>query len=98
MRWQTVLMLDMIRVFRIYPRRHADCQSEGHRAIRGGAAALQAHGGENRFADRAPRARVLREADDRAQAQARRRDQAPSQAPALAAPSAADVLINPGEG
>src|SRR5574340_1233192 len=62
------------------------------RALRSRPAALQAHDRENRPADRAAGARVLRKADLRAQAQEGRRDQAPLQASAQPAIAAQAVL------
>src|SRR5688500_7286627 len=55
---------------------------QGKRAVRSGDAPLQAHRRENRAADRAALPGVLREADRRAQAQARCRREAPPQASA----------------
>src|SRR5689334_1956476 len=63
---------------------HAHRPSQGKRALRRGPAPLQASRRENRPPHRASRARVLREADRRAQAQARRGRQAPLQAHARA--------------
>src|SRR2546430_16664379 len=70
----------------------ADSTRQGKRAVRGGDAPLQAHRGEDRPAHRAARPRVLREADRRAQTQARRRRKAPPQASAQP-DAAAEALL-----
>src|ERR1700687_2924660 len=62
------------------------------RALRSGAAPLQAHHREDGPLDRAARPRVLRKTDRRAQAQARCRRQAPLQAPAQPAVAAQALL------
>src|SRR5688572_2193711 len=70
----------------------ADRTSQGKRAVRSRDAPLQAHGREDRPAHRAALARVLRETDRRAQAQARRRGEAPPQASAQSDASAEALL------
>src|SRR6185436_2616121 len=79
------------------PEKKLDANStrEGKRAVRGGDAPLQAHRGEDRPPDRAPFPRVLRKADRGAQAQACRRREAPSQAPAQPDAAAEAVLAIP---
>src|SRR5687768_12691 len=65
----------IIRAFRIFEigrALYADCTRQGKRAFRSSDAPLQTHHRKNRSADRAARPRVLRKADFRAQAQARR--------------------------
>src|SRR5262249_19798137 len=74
------------------PKAHAQCSRTRKRALRSGAAPLQAHDRKNRPVDRAARPRVLREADRRAQAQARGGGQAALQAPAQSTTSAEAVL------
>src|SRR5690606_32477618 len=72
---------------------HDDSSSQGKRAFRGGAAPLQAHGGEDGPAHRAALPRVLRKAHLGPQAQARRGREASAQAPTLADAPAQAVLI-----
>src|SRR5262245_28262009 len=71
---------------------HADRTRQGKRALRSGDAPLQAHRGEDGPAHRAARPRVRREADHGEEAQARRRGEAPPQAPAQPDAAAEDVL------
>src|SRR5437868_1783028 len=75
---------------------YAHRPSQGKRALRRGPAPLQASRRENRPPHRASRARVLREADRRAQAQARCGGEAPLQAHARPDAPAEALLKAPG--
>src|SRR5206468_9133733 len=74
-------------------RLHADRTRQGKRALRGGAAPLQADRGKDRASHRIARPRVLRKADCLPQAKARRRRQAALQAPAQPDAAAETLLI-----
>src|SRR5579862_352907 len=75
------------------PETYADRTSEGKRALRCGASPLQARRREDRAAHGTSCARVLREADRRAQAQACRGREAPLQAHARADAAAEALLV-----
>src|SRR5256885_10603547 len=73
----------------------ADSTRQGKRAVRSGDAPLQAHRGEDRPSHRAAFEGVLRKAHRGEEAQACRRGEAPSQAPAQPDAAAEDVLVRP---